>query len=264
MNNKNPTDVAMPVSISPLEKDDEPLLADVDVVAAPAADGAAEAAEIEEASASASTSLTTPFASAPPPIDSVPLNSEAPPRSALPSDTATATRRAASTLHSLPPPPASLARAASAAAAAAAASSAAAVASSSSAAASTLSSASGVYSFEHTHLATYLVLCFAVACVMHDSTQVRVNGATGANCRKKKEGGIGGENPRPKTDLACHACDNGSCLSPVGFQDNHNFNFTVLLFLFLSLSLSLSLVNKKKTGDPPKVRAEQEVVLALR
>lgn len=180
----------MPVSISPEEKEDEPLLATVDVVVAPAADGAAEAAAIEEVSATLMSTLPTPFASAPPPsasIDSVPLNSEAPSRPALPSDTtATTTRRAASsTAAPLPPPPASLARAASAAAAAAAASSAA--ASASAASTTTLSSSAsggGVSSFEHTHLATYLVLCFAVACVMHDSTQVR-----GVNWKREREKG---------------------------------------------------------------------------
>ena len=174
----------MPISTSPvMEKDDEPLLAAVDVVAAPAADGAAEAAAIDATSALP----TTPFAS--PSIGLVPLiNPEAPPHSALPSDTATATRRAASTsMSTLPPPPAALARAASAAAAAAAASSAAAVASSS-AAASSLASSSGVSSFEHTHLATYLVLCFAVACVMHDSMQVRGRKRSDVEAREKQPG----------------------------------------------------------------------------
>jgi len=83
------------------------------------------------------------------------------------------------TARTLPPPPAALARAASAAAAAASASaafaSASAASSSASAFAAASSSLSGVPSFEHTHLATYLVLSFAVACVMHDSTQVNLN-----------------------------------------------------------------------------------------
>ena len=242
----------MPVSISPVEKEDEPLVALVDVVAAPSVEGAAEAAAIEEASAPASASLTTPFASAPPPsppIDSVPLlvPEEAPPRSALASDTATATRRAVSTSTLLPPPPAALARAASAAAAAAAASSAAAVASSSSAATSTtLSSASGgVSSFEHTHLATYLVLCFAVACVMHDSTQVRGKRSDGERAREEER--MGGHWWRKSRPCLCHTCERRGV-----FQEKNSTSTIIITPPPCS-----SLVNIKKhlqyTGHPPKV-----------
>lgn len=194
---------AMPVSISPLEGKKDALVPEAvdDVVVQGGGGGGAEAAAIDnDAFGTLTTTTTTPIAaaaaSAPPPPPSSPPPSPPPPASdtrraaslttttasLLPPPSASDTRRASSltTTTSLPPPPAALA-----AAAAAAASEAAAFASSSTRPNAPFPPSSAVSAFEHTHLATYLVLSFAVACVMNDSTQVGLE-KEGIERREKK------------------------------------------------------------------------------